>query len=116
MNLSLLSLMALTLLVCGAVASVPEIAISRPPRSQPPADARHREDLWIVQAPGDRWYLAGRSISREALQRAVRRSRGRARLHLLASATLPVGEIAASLDWLRFQAGTPVHLQLPPRP
>ena len=116
MNLCLLSLVALTLLICGGVASVPEIALARLPRSQPAGDGQRREDLWIVQAPGQRWFLAGQPISRTALQAAVRRSRGRSHLHLLPSAALPIGEIGASLDWLRSQGAGPVHLQLPPRP
>jgi hypothetical protein len=114
-NLSLLSLMGLTLLLCGGVAALPQLARPSDPRSRPQPVGTPLQELWIVQAPDDRWFLAGRPISRADLGRSLQRA-GQARVQFLPSAALPLGEVSASLAWLRRQGSVAVQLALPPRP
>lgn len=116
MNLSLLSLVGLTLLVCGSVASLPLLVRDSQPRSRPQPSTVPLQELWIVQAPGDRWFLAGRPISRVELGRRLQRSSPDARVQFLPSGALALGEVSASLGWLRRQGAAPVQLALPPRP
>jgi hypothetical protein len=115
MNLSLLSLVGLTLLLCGGVAAVPTVVRQGEPRSRPQPPGPPLQELWIVQAPGDRWFLAGRPIRRADLGRSLRRA-GEARVQFLPSAALPLGEVSTSLAWLRSQGSLAVQLALPPRP
>ena len=115
MNLSLLSLVGLTLLLCGGVASVPQLVRHSEPRSRSQPLGTPLQELWIVQAPGDRWFLAGSPISRADLGRSLQRA-DKARVQFLPSAALPLGEVSASLSWLRRQGSVAVQLALPPRP
>lgn len=115
MNLSLLSVVGLTLLLCGGVASVPQLARQSDPRSRPQLAGAPLQELWIVQAPGDRWFLAGSPISRADLGRSLRRAE-KARVQFLPSAALPIGEVSTSLAWLRRQGSVAVQLALPPTP
>ena len=116
MNLTLLSLVGLTLLLCGGVASVPQLVREREPRSRPQPLSVPLQELWIVQAPGDRWFLAGSPISRADLGQRLQRAGAEARVQFLPSAALTLGEVSGSLAWLRGQGQTPVQLALPPRP
>lgn len=115
MSQALPSLVALTLVVAGAVAAVPAVVVERVPRQRPlpsvPVDA---ETLRLVQAPGDRWYLNGSPIARAALaERLARRSPAR-QVRFLPSAALPMATVASSLQWLRQRTVGPVSLELPP--
>ena len=77
MSLAIQSLVGLTLLICGAVTALPEIAHERRPRSQPLARVQGGAALWLVQAPGQRWYLGGQAIESGRLASLVRRQAGR---------------------------------------
>jgi len=115
-TLSLLSLLGLTLLLCGGVAWLPELLRDSRPRSRPLPQLAPLQELWIVQAPADRWFLAGEPIARRDLEQRLRRSGDQVRVHFLPSAALPLGEVSASLAWLRSRGSSPVQLELPPRP
>lgn len=112
----LLSLVGFTLLLSGFVATLPEVVRDLRPRNRVLAPLEPLQEVWIVQAPGDRWYLAGHPIDRNALARRLHQGGDHARLHFLPSAALPLGEVSASLRWLRRQGTAPVQLELPPRP
>ena len=114
MSLALQSLVGLTLLLCGAVAVLPEIARERLPRPRPLASVQGAAALWLVQAPGQRWYLGGQAIESGRLASLVRRQAGPVALHYLPSAALPMGEITRSLRWLRSLGSGPVLIELPP--
>ncbi|MEI6030806.1 MAG: hypothetical protein WCQ20_06515 [Synechococcaceae cyanobacterium ELA739] len=114
MSLAIQSMVGLTLLICGAVAALPEIAHERLPRSQPLARVQGGAALWLVQAPGQRWYLAGQAIESARLASLVRRQAGPVALHYLPSSALPIGEISRSLAWLRGLKSGPVLIELPP--
>jgi len=59
------SLVALTLLVCGAVSSLPLLVTRTVPKSQPTLAAEPLgSPNWIVEAPGHRWFVDGAPISR----------------------------------------------------
>ena len=108
---------ALTLVVTGAVAALPEVVAERQPRQRPfpslPVDA---ELLRIVQAPGDRWYLNGAPIARSQLAERLGRGARRRQVRFLPSAALPMATVGASLRWLRHKTPGAVALELlPPR-
>jgi hypothetical protein len=103
MSQALPSLVALTLVVAGAVAAVPAVVVERLPRQRP-----------LPSVPGDRWYLNGSPIPRAALaERLGRRSPAR-QVRFLPSAALPMATVASSLRWLRQRTLGPVSLELPP--
>lgn len=111
MTIPLLSLSALTLLICAGVASLPALVRPSEPRLAPVSRAAPRNEFWVVQAPGERWFLNGTAISREQL-RALLHSAGRSSLiHALPSAALTTGEIRRGLGWLR-QGNAVVSLEL----
>ncbi|MCX5969368.1 MAG: hypothetical protein NTV57_17425 [Cyanobacteria bacterium] len=114
MSLALQCLVGLTLLVCGAVAALPELARDRIPRSRALQSSHGGASLWLVQAPAQRWYLAGQPIETGRLAALLRHQGGRAAVHYLPSAALPIGEISSSLRWLRSLGSGPVLLELPP--
>ncbi|MEI8251374.1 MAG: hypothetical protein WCF98_09420 [Synechococcus sp. ELA057] len=112
MNTPLLALTALTLVVCGGVAWLP--AVIRPvlPRALTLPPANGARELWVVQAPQERWFLNGRAVSgRQLLSQLQRGGRG-SRIHLLPSAALSVEEVHQGLRRLR-QGGATVDLELP---
>lgn len=112
----LLSLVGLTLLLCGGIASVPEVMRDLRPRTRVQEALAPVQDIWIVQALADRWYVGGQAIERDALARRLHRLGEGGRLRYLPSAALSLGEVSASLRWLRRQGNAPVQLELPPRP
>ena len=114
MSLALQCLVGLTLLICGAVAALPEIARERLPRPQPLSSVQGAASLWLVQAPGQHWYLGGQAIESGRLAALLRHEGSRAAVHYLPSAALPLGEISSSLRWLRSLGSGPVLLELPP--
>lgn len=106
------ALVGLTLLVCGAVAAVPFMVRERRPRAQPAAMGLPLQEVWIVRGPGERWYLDGRPLEQAALARVLRRQPSGAQLHLLPTAGLSSGDLAAALRWLRQLRGDGVRLEL----
>ena len=116
MSHSLLSLVIVNLLLCGGVAAVPQLVRDIEPRSRPQPLNAPMQELWIVQAPTGRWFLAGQPISRAELGRRLQRAGEAAQVQFLPSAALPLGDVSASLAWLRRQGKAPVLLALPPRP
>lgn len=115
MNLVMPALVAVTLLVGGAVALVPDLWLARSPRlRQPPANVSLEKPIWLVLSGNGRWYWNGDPISRSTLaQRLARDSSGD--LHLLVSAGLSSAEASSSLRWLRSHGGRSVLLELPDR-
>jgi hypothetical protein len=110
-TLTLPALVSLTLMVCGAVAIVPEIVRDRRPRLAPGHAGVPSQAVWLVRAPGDRWLLDGQTLPSDRLaQHLARQPRGMV-LHLLPSASLSAAEVATALRWLR-QRGQTVHLEL----
>jgi hypothetical protein len=117
MTLALPCLVALTLLLCGVVAAVPEVVSTRSPRQRPQAAAPlEAERLRIVQGPEDRWYVNGAGLSRAALGERLGRGAVPREVRYLPSASLPMATVAASLRWLRERSDGPVMLELPPPP
>lgn len=116
MSLALQCLVGLTLLVCGAVAALPEIARERIPRSRPLLSSHGGTSLWLVEAPGKRWHLGGQAIETIRLAALLRHQDRRVAVHYLPSAALPIGDISTSLHWLRSLGSGPVLLELPPQP
>jgi hypothetical protein len=117
MTLALPSLVALTLLVLGAVAAVPLIVAEPVVRQRAPQPrSPQAERLRIVEGPGDRWYVNGVPIGRETLRDRLRRQSVPPELRFLPSAALPAGRVAESLRWLRRHSRGPVGLELLPEP
>lgn len=114
MSLALQSLVALTLLVAAAVASLPLLLGGPAPRPDPGAPSLQAEPLRIVEAPGGRWYLRGDPISRAALTTLLHDSRPERLVQYLPSAALSMGEVSASLRWLRRINAPGAVLALPP--
>ena len=114
LNYAVPSLVALTLLVCGAVASLPLLVTRTVPKSQPPLAASPLGNPhWIVEAPGDRWFVDGDPISRLDLANRLRLDGEQRLQHFLPSASLSMGEVKRSLQWLRSLSPNPVLLNLP---
>jgi len=114
LNYAVPSLVALTLLVCGAVASLPLVVTKTVPKSQPPLAASPLSTHhWIVEAPGDRWFVDGDPISRSDLANRLRQDGEQGLQHFLPSASLSMGEVKRSLQWLRSLSPNPVLLALP---
>jgi hypothetical protein len=113
-SLALVCLVGLTLLVGGVTATVPLVLREREPQQRnrpelPPSAERLR----IVQAPGDRWFINGEPISRQALAERLQRPPAR-ELRYLPSAALPMGTVNDSLAWLRQLGAHAVLLELLP--
>jgi len=114
MSQALLSLVTVTLVVCAAVVSLPELARDRSPRlRQLQAPAIGAAQLWIVAAPSGRWFLNGEPLPRWQLAVELRRQ-PQAAVHLLPVAGLNVAEVGAALRWLRGFGSRPVHLDMGP--
>jgi len=114
MSYALPSLVALTLLVCGAVASLPLLVTRTVPKSLPPLAAQPLgSPHWIVKAPGDHWFVDGDPISRLDLANRLRQDSDQGLQHFLPSAALSMGEVKRSLQWLRSLSDHPVLLDLP---
>lgn len=117
MSFALPSLVGLTLLVCGVVASVPAVVAERSPRQRPlgPVVAG-AERLRIVEGPGDRWYLNGVPVSRATLRNRLARGDEAREVRYLPSAALPMATVSRSLRWLREGNRGAVMLELLPPP
>jgi hypothetical protein len=115
MSLALSCLVALTLLVGGVTATLPDVVRERKPRQRPrtplPAGA---ELVRLVQAPGDRWFINGEPIGHQALAERLRSRPAARELRYLPSAALPMGTVSSSLAWLRRLGEQTVVLELLP--
>lgn len=107
-------LVAITLLLAGAVAGLPEIWREATPRQRDLPAAITGHSRWIVVAPGQRWYLDGQAVSRGRLAAILSGPRQEGEVRLLPASTLPIGEVSEALAWLRSLSPRPVLLQLPP--
>ncbi len=117
MSFAVPSLVALTLLVCGAVVAVPGLVAVRVPRAQPSLDGSPTgHGHWIVLAPGDHWFIDGDPISRLDLANRLKMDGSQRLQHFLPSAALPMGEVKRSLQWLRGLSPHPVVLDMPEGP
>ena len=114
MSLALQSLVGLTLLVCAGVAAVPLLVDAPEPRPDPGVSPGVAPALRVVEAPGGRWYLNGEPIGRESLASLLRDAPTPQPVQFLPSAALGVGEVAASLRWLRRNGRGGALLALPP--
>lgn len=115
MSLALQCLVGLTLLVCGAVAALPEVWPARAPRPRPALAAGGTPPLRIVQGPGDRWYLNGDPIPRPRLASLLRGHGAASDIRFLPSAALSLQEVTESLAWLRGLSPDRVVLELAPQ-
>jgi len=115
MSLALQSLVVLTLLVCAGVASLPLITGAAAPRPDPGMPPGSAPALRVVEAPGGRWYLDGEPIARTALASLLGSATPPRPVEFLPSAALGVGDVAASLRWLRRVGDGGAVLVLPSR-
>jgi hypothetical protein len=115
MTLALQCLVGLTLLVCGAVAALPEIWPARIPQPRAETAAGGAPPLWIVRSPGNRWYVNGDHMPRSRLASLLRTHPEVSDIRFLPSAALSIGEVAESLGWLRSLSRDPVVLELAPQ-
>jgi len=116
MSLMLQSLVALTLLTCGAVAAVP-VVVARPEpvaSEGDPAAAMAGESLRLVESAGGRWFLNGDPIGKVALADLLRQQGSTQPVRYLPSAALGVREVARSLAWLRRSGAAGAVLAIPP--
>jgi hypothetical protein len=113
MSLALSALVALTPLVCGAVAAVPAVVMERAPQPRDQALVREGEAVWIVRGPGDHWYLNGEAITRGAIASLLQGESAPGEIRFLPSGALPLGEVTDALAWLRELSAAPVVLELP---
>lgn len=113
MNHALAALVGLTLLLCGSVAALADLARQRQPRLRPPGGGGLAGAVWIVQAPGDRWFVNGEPVSRGRLPALLGTQPAGSEIHFLPTARLPLGDVARSLNHLRSISPRPVGLALP---
>ena len=113
MNHARAALVGLTLLLCGSVAALADLARQRQPRLRPPGGESLTGALWIVQAPGDRWFVNGEPVSRGRLPGLLASPPAGGEIPFLPAARLPLGEVARSLAHLRSISPQPVGLALP---
>lgn len=115
MTLALQSLVAITLLLSGVVAAVPDLWQRRQPRLQaPPAGpVAVAPPLWIVHSAPGRWFLDGEPMASAPLAARLQRHRSDQPVHLLVSSRLNVADTARALRWLRRLTPAPVLLELP---
>jgi hypothetical protein len=117
MSLALQSLVGLTLVVCGAVAALPDLMSQRQPRSLPPVALSSGLPLWVVQAGDEHWFINGIPLDTVAMAQVLRHQTLADDIRFLPSAALSLGQVTSSLAWLRRQSPRPVALELngPPR-
>lgn len=114
MTLALQCLVGLTLLLCGAVAALPDIWPARIPQSRPSEVAGDGPPLWIVRGPAGRWYVNGDPLPPERVANLLRDDPEPSEIRFLPSAALSLGEVSESLAWLRSLTPEPVVLELAP--
>ena len=113
MSYALASLVGVTLLVCGSVAALADLARERQPRLRPQGGMALTGAVWIVQAPADRWFVNGEPVSRHRLPGLLASQPASTEIRFLPAATLPLGEVSRSLAHLRSISPRPVGLALP---
>jgi hypothetical protein len=113
MSFALPCLVGLTLLLCGSVAALADLARERQPRPRPQLGVALASPLWIVRGPGDRWFVNGEPVSRSRLAGVLAAQPTSAEIRLLPSSSLPAGEVARSLAQLRSLSPRAVGLALP---
>ncbi len=113
MTYALAALVGLTLLLCGSVAALADLARERQPRLRPQGGAALTGALWIVQAPEDRWFVNGEPVSRGRLPGLLASQPETIEIRFLPAATLPLGQVSRSLARLRAISPRPVVLALP---
>ncbi|MDM7954010.1 MAG: hypothetical protein QUV07_12455 [Cyanobium sp. CZS 25K] len=113
MTHALACLVGLTLLLCGSVAALADLARERHPRRRPHSGEALTGALWIVQAPNDRWFVNGEPVSRGRLPGLLASQPASTEIRFLPAATLPLGQVARSLAHLRAISPQPVGLSLP---
>ena len=115
MSLALQSLVALTLLVSGAVAVLPLLLQDPAPVALegngpgPVAEDRLR----LVESAAGRWFLNGEPIGRPALVVLLRQQANEPMVEYLPSSALAVGHVRRSLTWLRRNGAPAALLALP---
>jgi hypothetical protein len=113
MSYALASLVGVTLLVCGSVAALADLARERQPRLRPLGGGGLTGALWIVQAPADRWFVNGEPVSSARLPGLLTSQPASTEIRFLPAATLPLGQVSRSLSLLRSMSPRPVVLALP---
>ncbi|MEA5441456.1 hypothetical protein [Cyanobium gracile] len=113
MTYALAALVGLTVLLCGSVAALADLARERQPRLRPQGGQALTGALWIVQAPEDRWFVNGEPVSRRRLPGLLASQPERTEIRFLPAATLPLGQVSRSLAQLRTISPRPVVLTLP---
>jgi hypothetical protein len=113
MTYALASLVGLTLLLCGSVAALADLARERQPRLRPQGGEALSGALWIVQAAEDRWFVNGEPVSRGRLPGLLASQPASAEIRFLPAGTLPLGQVSRSLAQLRALSPRPVVLALP---
>lgn len=113
MTYALASFVGLTLLVCGSVAALADLARERQPRLRPEAGMALTGAVWIVQAPEDRWFVNGEPVTRARLPGLLASQPASTEIRFLPAATLPLGQVSRSLAQLRTMSSRPVVLALP---
>ena len=114
MSLALQSLVALTLIISAAVASLPLLIGAAAPRQDPGAPSLSGKPLPVVEAPGGRWYLRGEPIGRPSLVALMGSNQPSHTIQYLPSAALSMAEVSGSLRWLRRLNPAGAVLTLPP--
>ena len=114
MTLALPCLVGFTLLLCGAVAALPEALKLQTPRPYNQGAGPMEASVWVVQGPNGHWFVNGEPVARSALSARLGGRKAAADLHFLPSKAIPMGEVSSSLAWLRSLGGHHVVLELPP--
>lgn len=113
MSLALQCLVGCTLLLCGAVAVLPELVRERTPHPRAALKAAGSQH-WIVQSASGHWFLDGEPMPLTRLNRELRRpDRRQQQLHYLPSGALSLAQISSSLASLRRISQAPVTLEIP---
>jgi len=109
------SLVALTLLIAGGVALVPEIWSTPEPRARAAAPASPVR-IWLVEGADGRWWLNGDPIRPDRLAASLALPALSGSVGYLPAPELSSHRVQESLRWLRRQTPAAVHLQPAPLP
>ncbi|KEF42222.1 MAG: hypothetical protein ER33_06785 [Cyanobium sp. CACIAM 14] len=112
MTHALTCLVGCTLLLCGSVAAMADLARDRQPRVRPESPGAVTATLWVVEGADGRWYVNGEPLTRSRLPNLLAAQPGKVDIRFLPSASLSLGEVARSLAQLRASTPHPVALGL----